>query len=59
MLGSLSKAIGALGIILALFIGLTLMTLAIHWIIFIAPAAILVFFIWILFQDTEEEPPEQ
>ena len=59
MLGSLSKAIGALGIILALFIGLTLVTLAIHWIIFIAPAAILVFFIWILFQDTEEEPPEQ
>ena len=59
MLGSLSKAIEALGIILALFIGLTLVTLAIHWIIFIAPAAILVFFIWILFQDTEEEPPEQ
>jgi len=58
MLGNLSKVVGALGIILALFIGLTLVALVMHWIIFIAPAAILVLFLWILFQDTEDPPPE-
>ena len=56
MLGGLSEIIKGLSIVIALFVGLTLMTLAMHWIIFVAPAAILVFIIWVVMQDTEDPP---